>query len=252
MLLFLWQVSFLHLYHHATISVVWGFMLNIGWGNGTVSYGAMINSFTHVLMYSHYLWTSFGLRNPLKKFLTFFQIGQFYSCQLHAWIVYFGAFQTTFPALHERFVPQHLALLQIVYHVTMIILFTFFLRWTPKWIAGSPAEPKPVAAKNPDARISVKQLAMHNSHDDCWLAIHGNVYDVTSWAPKHPGGDIILLGDYSLMCPSDIASGLCNMCVLLPPFVLMLELLFGCLFEMQGGAPIQRSVMNESLTPPPE
>ena len=44
--------------------------------------------------------------------------------------------------------------------------------------------------------ISAKELGLHNRHDDCWLAIHDNVYDVTKWAPQHPGGDIIVISEY--------------------------------------------------------
>eukprot|EP00499_Haloplacidia_sp_CaronLabIsolate_P004225 CAMPEP_0196774276 /NCGR_PEP_ID=MMETSP1104-20130614/3292_1 /TAXON_ID=33652 /ORGANISM="Cafeteria sp., Strain Caron Lab Isolate" /LENGTH=478 /DNA_ID=CAMNT_0042144429 /DNA_START=100 /DNA_END=1536 /DNA_ORIENTATION=- len=43
-------------------------------------------------------------------------------------------------------------------------------------------------------KIAMKEVAQHNSHDDCWLVVHGKVYDVTQWAKAHPGGDIILLG----------------------------------------------------------
>ena len=42
--------------------------------------------------------------------------------------------------------------------------------------------------------IEWKEIKKHNRHDDCWTVIHGKVYDVTKWAPKHPGGDIVLLG----------------------------------------------------------
>ncbi len=31
-------------------------------------------------------------------------------------------------------------------------------------------------------------------YNDCWLVAHDKVYDVTEWAKKHPGGDMILLG----------------------------------------------------------
>merc|ERR1719454_1906014 len=81
------QLSFLHIYHHATIVSVWGMLLQHGVGSGTVRYGAWINSLTHVIMYSHYLWTSFGLKNPFKKYITMWQISQFYSCLAHAFIV---------------------------------------------------------------------------------------------------------------------------------------------------------------------
>ena len=141
------QISFLQVYHHATISIVWGYVLSIGWGSGTVSYGAMINSVTHVLMYTHYFATSLGIKNPFKRYLTKFQIGQFWSCQLHAWIVAFGTLQPYLPILHETIYPQHLAFIQVAYHVTMIYLFTFKMKWTPAWITGRSAQPSEGAKK---------------------------------------------------------------------------------------------------------
>jgi len=35
-------------------------------------------------------------------------------------------------------------------------------------------------------------LSTHNSKEDCWVAVDGRVYDVTSWIPKHPGGSDVL------------------------------------------------------------
>ena len=32
------------------------------------------------------------------------------------------------------------------------------------------------------------ELAKHTSRDDCWVAIHGKVYDVTQFLSIHPGG----------------------------------------------------------------
>lgn len=40
--------------------------------------------------------------------------------------------------------------------------------------------------------ISWKELALHNTTSDAWIAIKGRVYDVTAFAKEHPGGDIIL------------------------------------------------------------
>lgn len=30
---------------------------------------------------------------------------------------------------------------------------------------------------------------MHDSKQSCWSTINGNVYDLTSWIPQHPGGE---------------------------------------------------------------
>lgn len=36
-------------------------------------------------------------------------------------------------------------------------------------------------------------VAAHNSKSSCWSIINGNVYDLTSWIPKHPGGENAIL-----------------------------------------------------------
>lgn len=116
------QLSFLHVYHHATIPMVWGYLLLNGVGSGTIRYGAWINSLTHVIMYSHYLWTSFGLKNPFKKMITTWQISQFYSCLFHAALV----------QCYETTETKNYAWLQLAYQSTMVYLFTFRLNWVPK------------------------------------------------------------------------------------------------------------------------
>ena len=71
-------------------------------------------------MYSHYLVTSLGYKNPLKKFVTMSQIGQFYSCITHSVLV----------LLYENIVPKSYALLEFSYHTILIILFTNFYKKT--------------------------------------------------------------------------------------------------------------------------
>jgi fatty acid desaturase/predicted heme/steroid binding protein len=38
-----------------------------------------------------------------------------------------------------------------------------------------------------------EELSRHNSEHDCWVAVDGKVYDITSWLPVHPGGKDMLL-----------------------------------------------------------
>lgn len=33
-----------------------------------------------------------------------------------------------------------------------------------------------------------KEIEKHSSNEDRWIVIDGQVYDVTQWAKKHPGG----------------------------------------------------------------
>lgn len=36
--------------------------------------------------------------------------------------------------------------------------------------------------------ISAQEVEKHNSQDDLWIVVDGTVYDITEFAPKHPGG----------------------------------------------------------------
>lgn len=42
--------------------------------------------------------------------------------------------------------------------------------------------------------FSLTDISAHLTSTDCWLAVEGKVYDVTSFIPNHPGGEKILLG----------------------------------------------------------
>lgn len=57
-----------------------------------------------------------------------------------------------------------------------------------------PSNP-PVTGGTPPAGsgMTLSVIARHSTRTDCWSAINGAVYDLTSWVPKHPGGEGAIL-----------------------------------------------------------
>lgn len=47
--------------------------------------------------------------------------------------------------------------------------------------------------------ITLAEVGQHHTHETCWAAINGSVYDLTSWIPKHPGGEQAILS----LCGTD-------------------------------------------------
>eukprot|EP00928_Gymnodinium_smaydae_P012377 TRINITY_DN14494_c0_g1_i2.p1 TRINITY_DN14494_c0_g1~~TRINITY_DN14494_c0_g1_i2.p1 ORF type:complete len:703 (-),score=112.02 TRINITY_DN14494_c0_g1_i2:261-2369(-) len=179
------QMSFLHIYHHGTIVSVWGMLCNHGVGVGTTRYGAFINSLTHVIMYSHYLWTSFGLKNPFKKYITMWQITQFYSCLVHAFLVMF----------FESSAVRGYAWIQVLYQMSMVYLFSLKMSYVPSCIpdfSASKGEPtiscvdlcNPQDADEPQTQQPETQAV--KEWKKRYIVIRGDAYDITNF--QHPGG----------------------------------------------------------------
>ena len=45
---------------------------------------------------------------------------------------------------------------------------------------------------NNKRNISLGEVKKHNKKNDAWTIIENKVYNITSWIPKHPGGEIIM------------------------------------------------------------
>ncbi len=43
------------------------------------------------------------------------------------------------------------------------------------------------------AAFTKENVAEHAAKTDCWTIVSGKVYDITSYVPRHPGGDEILM-----------------------------------------------------------
>ncbi|ELU05135.1 hypothetical protein CAPTEDRAFT_214636 [Capitella teleta] len=113
------QVSFLHVYHHVTMFPLW--WVGVKWVAGGQSFfGAMMNSFIHVIMYTYYglsgLGPSFQKYLWWKRYLTRVQLVQFVVGMAHAaQSIYVGC---TFPLWMQWSL--------IVYGLSILSLFLNF------------------------------------------------------------------------------------------------------------------------------
>lgn len=48
-----------------------------------------------------------------------------------------------------------------------------------------------------------EEIESHTGHDDCWIVVNGNVYDVSSFLQEHPGGQSVILGKAGKDCTVD-------------------------------------------------
>ena len=54
------------------------------------------------------------------------------------------------------------------------------------------SDPSKDLAADKSRLVSAQELARHSTAADCWMAIEGNVYDVTQYIPLHPAAPKVL------------------------------------------------------------
>nr|UJI64960.1 fatty acid elongase 2 [Clupeichthys perakensis] len=142
------QVSFLHVYHHASMFNIWWCVLN--WiPCGQSFFGPTLNSFIHVLMYSYYgLSTYPSMQKYLwwKRYLTQAQLVQFFLTITH----------TLSAAVVPCGFPIGCLLFQTSYMFTLVILFVNFYVKTYRKSRN--------AGKVTNAEVSARHL---NGHVAC-------------------------------------------------------------------------------------
>jgi hypothetical protein len=111
------QVTFLHLFHHASITVVVGTILPFDY-NGDMYLPILLNSGNHMLIYLHYLLATFGIRSWWASHITFLQLSQFILIFLQNIFSY-----RIGPSCGS---PDFAKILLIVYMGNMIALFVNF------------------------------------------------------------------------------------------------------------------------------
>ncbi|KAG0570726.1 hypothetical protein KC19_6G183300 [Ceratodon purpureus] len=126
------QITFLHVYHHASISVIWWAIAHEVPG-GDVYFSAALNAGVHVFMYGYYFLAAL-LRSKPKlrakylfwgRYLTQFQMFQFMLNLIHAYII----IKMKMP------MPQYLVKTEFYYMISLLCLFgNFYFR---KYIKSS-------------------------------------------------------------------------------------------------------------------
>lgn len=119
-----YQITFLHIYHHASMLNIWWFVMN--WiPCGHSYFGASLNSFVHVVMYSYYGLSAIPAIRPYlwwKKYITQLQMIQFFLTMC----------QTACAAIWPCGFPMGWLYFQISYMFTFMVLFSNFYIQTYK------------------------------------------------------------------------------------------------------------------------
>jgi elongation of very long chain fatty acids protein 4 len=116
------QVSFLHIYHHTTIAWAWWSGCSLFPG-GDAYFGALLNSWIHVMMYSYYALSLLKISCPWKKYLTQAQLLQFASV-----IVYSGFSYAKWPTEIRNYKHTLAVAIQIFEMLSLFILFSQFYK----------------------------------------------------------------------------------------------------------------------------
>mmetsp|Transcript_3745 Transcript_3745/g.3526 ORF Transcript_3745/g.3526 Transcript_3745/m.3526 type:complete len:360 (-) Transcript_3745:360-1439(-) len=115
------QVSFLHVYHHFSITWAWWIAMRL-FPAGDSYFGALFNSWIHVLMYAYYALSLCKITCPWKRYLTQAQLFQFTSVVIYTICMPF--------LTKETYKSQHYICMsvQVWEMVSLFLLFSLFYR----------------------------------------------------------------------------------------------------------------------------
>lgn len=133
------QASFLHVYHHCSMFLIWWIGARFAGGGASIT-GPMINSFVHVVMYTHYFLTALGFKIPpqWKKRITKLQIGQLVFVMIHSIVV----------AESDCAFPTSLLYAQSIFLFTLAYLFMQFYNRAYNKSKAAAAAAAAIANKN--------------------------------------------------------------------------------------------------------
>eukprot|EP00930_Biecheleria_cincta_P015863 TRINITY_DN13087_c0_g1_i1.p1 TRINITY_DN13087_c0_g1~~TRINITY_DN13087_c0_g1_i1.p1 ORF type:complete len:757 (-),score=157.16 TRINITY_DN13087_c0_g1_i1:76-2016(-) len=189
------QVSFLHVYHHTSVFMVYWLNANTNY-DGDIYFTIVLNGAIHFVMYGYYLVTTFNVPVPtiIKKSITNMQLIQFCCMEAQGLYLLTGGCQS----------PYRVTILYMFYVSSMLVLFLDFKRRTySKSKAESGAVKKSVSSASmqetvaPSTDVDSASEAMSSSQTSnkadaqtpTEVYINGNFYDTADF--KHPGGMVL-------------------------------------------------------------
>lgn len=116
------QISFLHVYHHATISFIWWMIVRVAPG-GDAYFSAALNSWVHVCMYSYYL-LAIIIGKDTRNRKTYLWWGK-YLTQMQMFQFVLNLAQALFCSRFSPY-PKFLSKILLFYMGTLLALFGHF------------------------------------------------------------------------------------------------------------------------------
>jgi elongation of very long chain fatty acids protein 4 len=127
------QFSFLHVYHHFTIFLVYWLVTNAAY-DGDVYFTIVANSFIHMVMYSYYGYTTVDVKLSWGWLMTKMQLVQFVLMMLQAVVILASPASCAY--------PRNTTIIYFVYILTLFLLFLSFdmKRWGKKAAGAATVE----------------------------------------------------------------------------------------------------------------
>jgi elongation of very long chain fatty acids protein 4 len=164
------QVSFLHVYHHASVFLVYWLNANAFY-DADIYFTIVLNGSIHFIMYGYYFATAFNVQVPLfiKKSITNAQLLQFVSMEIQGAMLLWGDCGS----------PRNVTILYMAYVATMVILFMNFKSKTYNSSQRSSAKPK--AATNTEKTRTSKHADGDVSDGASTAASESDMVSICGW-----------------------------------------------------------------------
>lgn len=148
------QVSFLHMYHHVSIAWAWWFAMRSSPG-GDAYFGALLNSWIHVMMYSYYTLSLLKFSCPWKRYITKAQLLQFTSVVVYTVVSFIIVYRDNVESLRTKHYACY-----AVQSFEMVSLFFLFMRFYSKAYSNKNRKNKSNGEQQQQISSSMKKVPL--------------------------------------------------------------------------------------------